>query len=132
MKPHSGPGNPVHVALSLIGGRWKAEILFQLMDHGMLRFAEIQRLIPGVRQKMLTRQLRALEHDGLVRRLIYPQVPPKVEYSLTDTGRTLRPVLSALRDWGAYHGDPLVRKILAAEKPDWTKTPNPETPNVET
>ena len=126
MKTHSEPGNPVHIAMSLIGGRWKGEILFQLMDHGMLRFAEMQRLIPGIRQKMLTRQLRALEHDGLVRRLVYPQVPPKVEYSLTDTGRTLQPVLAVLRDWGKDHGAPRVGKILSAENPLSGETPNPE------
>ena len=126
MKTHSEPGNPVHIAMSLIGGRWKGEILFQLMDHGMLRFAEMQRLIPGIRQKMLTRQLRALEHDGLVRRLVYPQVPPKVEYSLTDTGRTLQPVLAALRDWGKDHGAPRVGKILSAENPLSGETPKPE------
>jgi len=99
-----GPfGCSVEAALSVIGGRWKAVILFKLMEKNVLRFGELQKEIPEVRQRMLTNQLRELESSGIVNREIYPVVPPKVEYSLTEYGKTLRPILLAMRDWGAEH-----------------------------
>lgn len=90
---------PVEAALDKIGGKWKAVILFRLFE-GTKRFNELRRLHPNITQRMLTNQLRELERDGLVHREVYPQVPPKVEYSLTADGRTLKPVLSALERWG--------------------------------
>jgi DNA-binding HxlR family transcriptional regulator len=95
----SRSGCPVEATLSVIGGLWKPLILFHLMD-GKLRFMEITRRIPGATQRMLTLQLRELEADGVLTRRVYPQVPPKVEYELTEFGRTLAPVLLTLRQWG--------------------------------
>ncbi len=91
---------PVERAIDIIGGRWKAVILFCLMEK-TCRFGELRRLITGVTQQMLTQQLRELETDGIVHREVYRQVPPRVEYSLTERGRTLSPILTALCDWGA-------------------------------
>ncbi|HAN46701.1 MAG TPA: transcriptional regulator [Cyanobacteria bacterium UBA8156] len=90
---------PVELTLERIGGRWKVLILHELFG-GTRRFGELHRALPGITQKMLTQQLRELERDDLIHRQIYPQVPPKVEYSLTPLGQTLRPVLDALHAWG--------------------------------
>lgn len=89
----------VERALGKLEGRWKLVILFHLFDGKVKRFSEMERAIPTVSQKMLTQQLRALETDGLVRRVVYPQVPPKVEYALTEWGQELCPVLDALLTW---------------------------------
>jgi DNA-binding HxlR family transcriptional regulator len=93
---------PVEAALDVIGGKWKALILFWLRDRAC-RFGELRRSIPDVSERMLTQQLRELEDDGVVRRKVYPQVPPKVEYSLTLYGRTLRPITELLCEWGTKH-----------------------------
>jgi DNA-binding HxlR family transcriptional regulator len=89
---------PVSAALDIIGGKWKPMILYQLMG-GKKRFSELQKLVPEATQKMLTQQLRELERDGVISRKVYPTVPPRVEYSFTAGGRTLRPVLRALCNW---------------------------------
>ncbi len=94
-----GAGCSVERALSLIDGKWKIVILYKLM-RGTLRFNEIRRQIPAVTQRMLTHQLRELEADGLLVRTVYAQVPPRVEYSLSARGRSLEPVILALKDWG--------------------------------
>ena len=91
---------PVEATLSLIGGKYKCIILYHLEEEGILRFSELRRLIPQATPKMLTQQLRELESDQLVHREVYPVIPPKVEYSLTETGKSLMPVLVAIRDWG--------------------------------
>ena len=90
---------PVEAALDMIGGKWKVIILFRLFE-GTKRFNELRRLHPNITQRMLTNQLRELERDGLVHREVYAQVPPKVEYSLTENGRSLKPVLQSLKRWG--------------------------------
>ncbi len=90
---------PVELVIDLISGKWKLLILRELMK-GTKRFSELHRSIPGITQKMLTRQLRDLERCGLVRRKVYPQVPPKVEYSLTDLGRSLEEIFDAMHRWG--------------------------------
>jgi DNA-binding HxlR family transcriptional regulator len=90
---------PAEHTLALIGGRWKVLILYHL-DPGLRRFSELRRLMTPVTPKMLTQQLRELERDGLVRRKIYAQVPPKVEYSLTPAGKSLKPVIAAMCHWG--------------------------------
>ena len=90
---------PVDATLRLVGGKYKALILWHLLD-GPLRHGEIQRLVPAATPKMLTQQLRELEADNLVNRTVYPVVPPKVEYSLTDFGVSLKPVLFTMYDWG--------------------------------
>lgn len=103
------PGCAVEAALQFIDGKWKGVILYHLLD-GTMRFNEIRRAIPSVTQRMLTNQLRELEADDLIERTVYPQVPPKVEYSLTARGRTLQPVLIALKAWGTEHSGVALRE----------------------
>ena len=93
---------PVEAAVDVFGGKWKALILWWLQDRTW-RFAELRRQIPGITEKMLTQQLRELEADGIVERRVYPTVPPKVEYSLTEYGRSLKRALRAICDWGRAH-----------------------------
>ncbi|MBD8876017.1 winged helix-turn-helix transcriptional regulator [Roseibium polysiphoniae] len=93
------PGCAVEATLSLIDGKWKGVVLYHLLD-STLRFNEIRKKLPSVTQRMLTNQLRSLETDGLIERKVYPVIPPKVEYSLTERGRSLEPVIMALKHWG--------------------------------
>lgn len=95
---------PVEACLEIIGGKWKGVILFHLLG-GTKRFNELRRLLPNVTQRMLTRQLRELEADHIIERTIYPEVPPKVEYSLSEFGRTLSPILETLEKWGLEYID---------------------------
>lgn len=94
---------PVETTLAVIGGKYKPLLLFYLTEQPVLRFGELRRLVPVASKKMLTQQLRELEADGLVRRKVYHQVPPKVEYSLTARGRSLRLVLKEMGTWGIRH-----------------------------
>ena len=91
---------PVEATLELIGGKYKALILWRLSE-GKLRFSQLREKINGVTPKMLTQQLRELESQDLIHREVFPMVPPKVEYSLTELGKSLMPLLVAMRDWGA-------------------------------
>ncbi|MFS0726989.1 winged helix-turn-helix transcriptional regulator [Paenibacillus sp. 1P07SE] len=91
------------VALDTIVGKWKPIILMQLEFGGTKRFNELRRLMPDITQRMLTLQLRELEEQDLVKRVIYPQVPPKVEYSLTEYGKSIIPLLHSMHEWGAKH-----------------------------
>ena len=91
----------IEEAFRMLEGRWKMVIIFHLFDCGKLRFSELERSIPGVSQKMLIQQLRELERDGIVTRTVHPQVPPKVEYELTDWGQAMCPALDALLEWAA-------------------------------
>jgi len=93
---------PVEATLDAIGGKWKAVILWHLKDK-VRRFGQLRKLIPDITQKMLTQQLRELEEDGLVNREVFPQVPPRVEYSLTEYGKSLRPLLNQMCRWGMEH-----------------------------
>lgn len=93
---------PVKVTTDVIGGKWKPMILF-FLEGGTRRFSELQRLIPGMTRKMLTQHLRELERDGIINRKVYPQVPPKVEYSLTKHGQSLKPILKLMSAWGTKH-----------------------------
>lgn len=93
---------PVRTTLKVIGGKWKLPILWYLRD-GELRYSELQKIIEGITPKMLAEQLRELEKDGIVARKVYPVVPPKVEYSLTEYGRTLDPILKTMGTWGEGH-----------------------------
>ncbi len=95
----SRTGCAVEATLSVIGGLWKPVILFHLLD-GKVRFNALCRLLPSATPRMVTLQLRELEADGIIDRIIYTEVPPKVEYELTDFGRSLAPVLLSMRDWG--------------------------------
>lgn len=92
----------VDAALRVVGGRWKTLILWNLLS-GSRRYSELRRRIPGVTERMLARQLQQLEADGIVRRTAYPEVPPRVEYALTDLGRSLAPVLQEFADWAEEH-----------------------------
>jgi DNA-binding HxlR family transcriptional regulator len=91
----------VEAAFRMLEGRWKMVIVFHLFAQSVLRFSELERAIPGVSQKMLIQQLRELERDDIVQRTIYPQVPPKVEYRLTDWGQAMCPALDSLLEWAA-------------------------------
>lgn len=93
---------PVKLTSEVIGGKWKPLILFYL-ERGTHRFSELQRLLPGTTKKMLTKHLRELERDDLVRRKVFAQVPPRVEYSLTRHGQSLRPILVSMSAWGKRH-----------------------------
>ena len=93
---------PVEATLDLVGGKYKALILWHLSG-GVLRFSELRSRIPKATPKMLTQQLRELEADDLVHREVYPVIPPKVEYSLTELGQSLMPILVAMRDWGSSY-----------------------------
>lgn len=99
---------PVVNTLDIIGGKWKVLILYYLNGETR-RFNELQRLLAGITQRMLTLQLRELENDGIVHREVYPQVPPKVEYSLTEFGRTLMPVIEAMHRWGEQYAAECVK-----------------------
>ena len=91
---------PIEATIALIGGKYKTLILWHLKDT-ILRFNELKKLIPKATPKMLTQQLRELESDGLIIRVVYPVVPPKVEYSLSDFGKSIIPILDSMCDWGS-------------------------------
>jgi DNA-binding HxlR family transcriptional regulator len=95
----------VEQALKILEGRWKLVILFHLFGGKLLRFSDLERAIPAISQKMLIQQLRQMEKDGVVRRIVHHQVPPKVEYGLTDWGQALCPALDALLTWAAQRED---------------------------
>lgn len=94
---------PVVTTLKVIGGKWKPAIIWELQNHGTLRFGHLRRSVIGITQKMLTQQLRELELDGIINRKIYPEVPPRVEYQLTVYGKTLGPILNEMANWGTNH-----------------------------
>ncbi|KYG99027.1 helix-turn-helix domain-containing protein [Bradyrhizobium sp. DOA1] len=96
------PGCSVEATLDLIDGKWKGVILYHLQN-GTQRFGELRRRMPGITQRMLTKQLRALEEDKLVVRKVYAEVPPRVEYCLSELGESLRPVIDILKAWGESH-----------------------------
>ena len=108
------PGCSVEATLDLIDGKWKGVILYHLQQ-GRLRFGELRKLMPRITQRMLTKQLRALEEDGLIVRTVYAEVPPRVEYALSETGLGLRPVIDALKAWGDAHK--MRQKSVAAVVP---------------
>ncbi len=102
-KKQAGFNCPIEATLDVLGGKWKALILFHLFDKGTHRFSEMLRKIPGISERVLTKQLRELEADGIVDRKVFPEVPPKVEYSLTRYGETIKPVSDAMCTWGSKH-----------------------------
>lgn len=89
---------PVEISMDILSGKWKCLMLWHLND-GKKRYKELERLVPGVSQKMLTQQLKEMESDGLVLRTVYPEVPPRVEYSLTELGQTTFPILEMMHSW---------------------------------
>jgi len=114
---HSVYGNcPVEAALDIIGGKWKAILIFHILD-GTKRFSDFGRLLPGLSPRILTTQLRELEADGVIARTVYPQVPPKVEYSITPFGQTLQPMLHELALWSDMHVKPRLAPSREGSKP---------------
>jgi DNA-binding HxlR family transcriptional regulator len=93
---------PVRASLNVIGGKWKLPILW-FLQQGTKRYSELQRLISPITPKMLAQQLRELERDSIIKRTVFPVVPPRVEYEMTAYGRTLQPMLKVLSDWGNKH-----------------------------
>lgn len=93
----------IETALDILVGKWKPVILFHLLDKGTLRFSELNRLVPEVTKKMLTTQLRELEYHDIINRKVYAQIPPKVEYSITEYGKGLMPLLLSMHEWGLTH-----------------------------
>ena len=94
---------PVEITLAVIGGKYKPLLLYFIAADKVLRFGQLRHLVPNASKKMLTQQLRELEADGLIRRKVYKVVPPKVEYSLTERGKSLQPVLREMGRWGTSH-----------------------------
>lgn len=90
-------------ALEILVGKWKPVILLYLLQEGTKRFSELKRKLPHISQKMLTQKLRELEEEEIIERIVYPEVPPRVEYSITEYGRSLEPVLDAMHAWGVQH-----------------------------
>ncbi|WP_440108755.1 winged helix-turn-helix transcriptional regulator [Paenibacillus sp. QZ-Y1] len=105
---------PVEASVNLIGGKWKILVLYHLISHKVKRFNELQRALPNITHRTLTRQLRELEEDNLISRRVYPEVPPKVEYMLTELGESLVPILIELQNWGT---DYLRKTVNETEKP---------------
>lgn len=106
---------PVEITLRVIAGKWKPLILWHLAGR-MLRFSELRRSMAGITQRMLTQQLRELERDGVVARKVYAEVPPRVEYSLTEFGRTLGPILRLMCKWGEEHARRFAPRGRAEER----------------
>ena len=106
----------VEQAFKVVEGRWKLLILFHLFGGKILRFSGLERAIPAISQKMLIQQLRQMERDGMVRRIVHHQVPPKVEYGLTDWGQALCPALDALLKWAALREEMADRVAIASKK----------------
>lgn len=100
--PKEIPACPVEMTLQLIGDKWKVLIIRDLLD-GTKRFNELMRSVTGITQKVLTSNLRSMENDGLLTRKVYPEVPPKVEYTLTATGYSLKPILDSMVTWGTEY-----------------------------
>jgi DNA-binding HxlR family transcriptional regulator len=98
------------LTLSIIGGKWKMLIIWHLGKEGTKRFGELKSLMPGITQRMLTSQLRDLEEHLIIHREVYPVVPPKVEYSLTDYGESLLPILDAMYEWGSNYIENVLKK----------------------
>ncbi len=115
MKLTAKPTCPVETTLSVIGGRWKVLILKQLFT-GVQRFGELHRALTGISHKTLTQQLRELEDDGIVQRQVFPQIPPRVDYSLTELGTSLAPILEVMHHWGELHADRFAHKTPLAKQ----------------
>lgn len=111
-------GCEIEAVLAIVGGKWKLPILWHLRK-GVLRYAELRRRLPGISERVLINQLRELEADGMVHRTQYPEVPPRVEYALTEKGCSLTPVLTILAEWGREHAAarPAVAAVADGEPP---------------
>ncbi|WP_436855528.1 winged helix-turn-helix transcriptional regulator [Staphylococcus caeli] len=117
----------VEATIDVIGGKWKPVILCHLQNNGRMRTSALKRAIPNITQKMLTQQLRELEKDGIIHRIVYDQVPPKVEYELSEYGSTLGKILSSLCYWGEFHVEKLYQQgeSVQLNQQDFVNIPNP-------
>ncbi|HVH88503.1 MAG TPA: helix-turn-helix domain-containing protein [Terriglobales bacterium] len=122
MKPEDCP---VQVTVDVIAGKWKPLILFYL-KHRTVRFNELRRMIPEATHKMLTQQLRDLERAGIVTRKIYPEIPPRVEYSLSPEGQTLKPILAAMAEWGEKYREQHPQNVKRWKRLGMSSTDRPE------
>lgn len=116
----------VEATIDVIGGKWKPVILCHLQNNGLMRTSALKRAIPSITQKMLTQQLRELENDGIINRIVYDQVPPKVEYELSEYGETLGKILSSLCYWGELHVEKMHNRgeSVKLERQDFVNIPS--------
>ena len=110
------------MTLDIMGGKWKPIILYYINYNGVARHSDLKRFIPSINERMLTRQLRELENDMLITRKVYPVVPPKVEYSLTESGKSLIPILTSLIEWGKNYAHSMDYKNFKMDIPDDKET----------
>lgn len=110
------------MTLDIMGGKWKPIILYYINHNGVARHSDLKRFIPSINERMLTRQLRELENDMLITRKVYPVVPPKVEYSLTKSGKSLIPILTSLIEWGKNYAHSMDYKNFKMDIPDDKET----------
>lgn len=110
------------MTLDIMGGKWKPIILYYINHNGVARNSDLKRFIPSINERMLTRQLRELENDMLITRKVYPVVPPKVEYSLTESGKSLIPILTSLIEWGKNYAHSMDYKNFKMDIPDDKET----------
>lgn len=110
------------MTLDIMGGKWKPIILYYINHNGVARHSDLKRFIPSINERMLTRQLRELENDMLIIRKVYPVVPPKVEYSLTESGKSLIPILTSLIEWGKNYAHSMDYKNFKMDIPDDKET----------
>ena len=110
------------MTLDIMGGKWKPIILYYINHNGVARHSDLKRFIPSINERMLTRQLRELENDMLITRKVYPVVPPKVEYSLTESGKSLIPILTSLIEWGKNYTHSMDYKNFKMDIPDDKET----------
>lgn len=118
-------GCSIEVTLDVIGGKWKGIVLHRLVA-GPARFNELRRLAPKATQRMMTLQLRELERDGVISRTVYPEVPPRVDYALTEFGRSLVPILSTMSEWGERYHEVVRARAQAAEQDNATMQEEPQ------
>ena len=105
------PNCSVYDVMNIIGGKWKIDIIYHLGE-GTLRFGELKKSLIPITQQMLSKQLKELENDGIIKRKVYSVIPPKVEYSLTDTGNSLNPVIESILEWASYYSNKLDVNII--------------------
>lgn len=117
----------VEATIDVIGGKWKPVMLCHLQNNGRMRMSALKRAIPTITQKMLTQQLRELEKDGIINRIVYDQVPPKVEYELSEYGQTLGKILSSLCYWGEFHVEKMYKQgeSVTLNQQDFVDIPRP-------
>jgi len=106
------PACPVQITLSLMDNKWKALIIGEILFEGTQRFSTLKKALPGISQKILTQNLRSLEAGGLISREVFAEVPPRVEYSLTELGYSLKPIISAMIDWGNAYREKLAQETV--------------------